>query len=158
VIGGAKAVGGTAKYVAAGTVHHASKAGKVVVPLAIGAAAYLGQQGAKRGFNVTVGGGGRKKIPNSPLNNGKKKLERAVQRNENIAKARRAYQQSVGGNASENALSTAGALGSLAIAGGAHTAARAAAALKRAHNLSKAAKSGMYTAKTLRYQVAKPFR
>jgi hypothetical protein len=127
----------------------------VAIPLALAGAAYLGQQGAKRGFNVTVGGKKpSKKIPNTSLNNGNKKpgkLERAVQKNENIAAARKAYQRSVGGNASENSVSAAGALGALAVAGGAHTAARAAAALKRASNLGRAAKTGMYTAKTLRY-------
>jgi hypothetical protein len=166
-IGGALgAVGGAAKYVAAGTAHHttrgvkaaagvAAKGAKVAIPLALAGAAYLGQQGAKRGFNVTVGGKKpSKKIPNTSLNNGNKKpgkLERAVQKNENIAAARKAYQRSVGGNASENSVSAAGALGALAVAGGAHTAARAAAALKRASNLGRAAKTGMYTAKTLRY-------
>jgi hypothetical protein len=147
-VGGVKAAGGAAKYVAAGTVHHASKGAKFGLGVV---ASGVGRMGQSHTFNVTVG---RKKIPNTPLNNGNKKpgkLARAVQKNENIAAARKAYQQSVGGNASENAMSAAGALGSLAIAGGAHTAARAAAALKRASNLGRAAKTGMYTAKTLRY-------
>jgi len=147
-VGGVKAAGGAAKYVAAGTVHHASKGAKFGLGVV---ASGVGRMGQSHTFNVTVG---RKKIPNTPLNNGQKKpgkLARAVQKNENIAAARKAYQQSVGGNASENAMSAAGALGSLAIAGGAHTAARAAAALKRASAIKKAANTGMYTAKTLRY-------
>jgi hypothetical protein len=160
-------IGGAVHYVGAGTAHHATrgvkaaagiavKGAQVAVPLALAGAAYLGQQGARRGFNVTVGGGKKpsKKIPNTSLNNGNKKpgkLERAVQKNENIAAARKAYQRSVGGNASENSVSAAGALGALAVAGGAHTAARAAAALKRASNLGRVAKTGMYSAKTLRY-------
>ena len=147
-VGGVKAAGGAAKYVAAGTVHHASKGAKFGLGVV---ASGVGRMGQSHTFNVTVG---RKKIPNTPLNNGNKKpgkLARAVQKNENIAAARKAYQQSVGGNASENAMSAAGALGSLAIAGGAHTAARAAAALKRASAIKKAANTGMYTAKTLRY-------
>ena len=160
-IGGALgAVGGAAKYVAAGTAHHttrgvkaaagvAAKGAKVAIPLALAGAAYLGQQGAKRGFNVTVGGKGSKKIPNTSLNNGKKpsKLERAVQKNENIAAARKAYQQSIGGNASENAMSAAGAFGALAVAGGV----KAAAGVKRAVNIGRAVKAGKFTAKTLRY-------
>lgn len=155
-IGGALgAVGGAAKYVAAGTVHHAKKGAKVIVPVALAGAAYLGQQGARRGFNVTIGGKKpSKKIPNTSLNNGNKKpgkLERAVQKNENMAATRKAYQQSVGGNASENAMSAAGAFGALAVAAGAAGAARGAAALKRASNLGRAAKTGMYSAKTLRY-------
>lgn len=75
------------------------------------------------------------------------KLERVVQKNENVAAARKAYQQSIGGNASENAVSTAGLIGALAVAGGA----KAAMGVKRAVNLGRAAKSGVYTAKTLRY-------
>ena len=151
-VGGVKAAGGAAKYVAAGTVHHASKGAKFGLGVV---ASGVGRMGQSHTFNVTVG---RKKIPNTPLNNGQKKpgkLARAVQKNENIAAARKAYQQSVGGNASENAMSAAGAFGSLAIAGGAHTAARAAAALKRASNLRKAANTGMYTAKTLGKYAAK---
>jgi hypothetical protein len=147
-VGGVKAAGGAAKYVAAGTVHHASKGAKFGLGVV---ASGVGRMGQSHMFNVTVG---RKKIPNTPLNNGNKKpgkLARAVQKNENIAAARKAYQQSVGGNASENAMSAAGALGSLAIAGGAHTAARAAAALKRASNINKAVKAGKFTAKTLKH-------
>lgn len=141
---------GAAKYVAAGTGHHVGQAAKFGLGVV---ASGVGRMGQSHTFNVTVGGGKKpsKKIPNTSLNNGTKKLERVVQKNENIAKAVRAYQRSVGGNASENALSTAGAFGSLAIAGGAHTAARAAAALKRAHNINKAVKAGKFTAKTLKH-------
>jgi len=161
-IGGALgAVGGAAKYVAAGTAHHTTRgvkaaagvATKVAIPLALAGAAYLGQQGAKRGFNVTVGGKGSKKIPNTKIgNNGIKKpgkLARAVQKNENIAAARKAYHQSVGGNASENAMSAAGAFGALAVAGGV----KAAAGVKRAVNIGRAVKAGKFTAKTLGYPV-----
>ena len=104
----------------------------MAVPLALAGAAYLSQQGARRGFN------GNKKPG---------KLERTVRNNEEIAAARKAYQRSVGGNASENAVSAAGALGALAVAG----AARAAGALRRASNLDRAARTGMYSARTLRH-------
>ena len=154
-------IGGAAKYVAAGTAHHATrgvkaaagvaaKGVKVAVPLALAGAAYLGQQGARRGFNVTVGGGKKpsNKIPNTKIGNKPGKVARIVQKNENIAAARKAYQQSVGGNASENAMSAAGAFGALAVAGGV----KAAAGVKRAVNISKAVKAGKFTAKTLRWR------
>lgn len=73
---------------------------KAVGGVALKGAVYLGQQGAKRGFNVTVGRGQPKK------NN----VQRLIKNNRNIAAVRKAYQQSVGGNASENAVSVAGAL------------------------------------------------
>jgi hypothetical protein len=111
---------------------------------AVGGLAYLGRQSAQKGFNVQIGG--KNKPPpgfkkyNNPVFN-------LVAQNEAIAAQRR--NQWNGANESERPVSFAGALTAVAGAGAIH----GAGAAKRARNLSQAAKTGFYSAKTLRHAV-----
>jgi hypothetical protein len=58
-VGGVKAAGGAAKYVAAGTLHHASQAARAVAPH------------VRVGINVNLSRKARPKIPNTKVGNNK---------------------------------------------------------------------------------------
>lgn len=117
---------------------------------AVGGLAYLGRQSAQRGLNVQIGGRNTKQ-PVKPNNKQVKtrglgsRVINAIGANEAIAAQRR--NQWNGGNESERPVSLAGALpgilGGAAISG--------VASAKRAHNIGQAAKTGFYSAKTLRW-------
>jgi hypothetical protein len=110
---------------------------------AVGAAAYLGRQSAQRGFNVQIDG--KNKQPVKPPPTTKSRLIGLVAQNEAIAAQRRNKWN--GANESERPVSFAGALTAVAGAGAIH----GVSAAKRAHNLGQAAKTGFYSAKTLRH-------
>ena len=112
---------------------------------ALGGVAYLGRQSAQRGINVQVGGK-NKKQPTKPPNANNRRLALLAQ-NEAIAAQRR--NQWNGANESERPVSFAGALP--AVLGGA--AIQGFSSAQRAHNLSQAARTGFYSAKTLRHAV-----
>jgi hypothetical protein len=110
---------------------------------AVGGLAYLGRQSAQKGFNVKIGRNNKK--PVKPPN-AKNPLLGLVAQNEAIAAQRREHWN--GANESERPVSLAGALpgilGGAAIGG--------VASAKRAHNIGQAAKTGFYSAKTLRWR------
>ena len=152
LLGAARGIAHVAKGAVRATARVAGKGAKLAGGVALGAVVRAGQRSAS--FNVTVGGGRRRRqIPNTPIGNKKPRQSRAIAaigRNEAIAQAHR--NQWTGANESERPVSLAGGVGALAVAAGGAAALRGATAAKRAYNLSKAAKSGVYTAKTLRWK------
>jgi hypothetical protein len=91
--------------------------------------------------------GGKNKKPVKPPPTTKSRLIGLVAQNEAIAAQRR--NQWNGVNESERPVSLAGALPAVLGAGAIH----GVSAAKRAHNLGQAAKTGFYSAKTLRHAV-----